>query len=115
MVLYSICHLAGGASRLFLTALHMNVKIGMIALGTIIVLIILIAIIMLISGSGNMLGYGLATRRSFVTKTGSSQAEVNTKDRLDGRLIGNVRTLHIGAPSKINQQVSGSASLTKFG
>ena len=66
-----------------------------------------------ISGSGNMRGYDLATKRSAITISGSGQAEVNAEDELDVRISGSGGIHYTGSPSKMNQHISGSGSLTK--
>lgn len=68
-----------------------------------------------ISGSGNMRGYDLETSRSAVTISGSGQAEVNVRDELDAGISGSGGIRYTGSPSRINQQISGSGSLTKAG
>ncbi len=68
-----------------------------------------------IIGSGSMHGYDLVTNRSSITISGSGQAEVNVNDELDTKISGSGAVHYKGNPSRINQQVSGSGSLTKTG
>lgn len=66
-----------------------------------------------ISGSGKIAGYGLATKRSEITISGSGAVEANVSDEIVARISGSGTVYYRGHPEKISQDISGSGVVRK--
>ena len=66
-----------------------------------------------ISGSGKIAGYGLATKRSEVTISGSGAVEANVSDEIVARISGSGSVYYLGHPERISEDISGSGVVRK--
>jgi hypothetical protein len=66
-----------------------------------------------ISGSGKIAGYGLVTKRSDVTISGSGTVEANVSDEIVARISGSGSVYYLGHPERISEDISGSGVVRK--